>query len=124
MDGFSPKLPLIYDSEDGLYGLNKKISDTIRQNLKMLLLTNPGERIMDSNFGVGLRRYLFEQDTEDLRIRLTSKIQEQIKKYLNYIEIKEINISKPNSNEENLMFINIRYSVPSLSIIDELNINP
>ena len=38
-------------------------------------------------------------------------------------EIDEINISPPNSNEENTLFINIIYSIPSLSINDELNID-
>ena len=65
MQGYSPKLPLAYDStQDGNYALNKTLIDTIRQNLKMLLLTNPGERIMMPNFGVGIRTYLFSEDTE------------------------------------------------------------
>jgi phage baseplate assembly protein W len=124
MQGYSPKLPLMYDkAEDGLYGLNKTINETIRQNLKMLLLTNPGERIMDSNFGVGLRNYLFQQDTSEIRYELDSKIKQQVKKYLSYVQIEEINISPPNSNEENTMFINIRYTVPSLNLKDELNID-
>lgn len=125
MQGYSPKLPLQYDkAQDGIYGLNKTLADTIKQNLKMLLLTNPGERIMNSDFGVGMKKYLFENDTEEVRLRLISRINEQIKKYLDYVKIEEINISEPNSNEENLMFVNIRYSVPSISLYDELNINP
>ena len=63
MQGYSPKLPLVFDkTEDGPYGLNKTILETIKQNLKMLLLTNPGERIMNSDFGVGVRVFLFQQD--------------------------------------------------------------
>jgi phage baseplate assembly protein W len=123
MQGYSPKLPLLKDADDGLYGLNKTLLDTIKQNLKMLLLTSPGERIMDSSFGVGLRKELFEQDTQALREKINARIVSQINKYLNYIQIEEINISPPNSNEENLMFINIRYSIPTLNTNDELNIN-
>lgn len=125
MQGYSPKLPLAYDStEDGLYGLNKGILDTIKQNLKMLLLTNPGERIMNSDFGVGIKRFLFEQDTEVVREELQNRIVSQVKKYLNYILIEEINISQPGSNDENVMFVNIRYSVPSLNVNDELILYP
>ena len=59
MRGLSPKLPLTRNSETG-YSLNKTYRDMVKQNIKMLLLTAPGERIMDSNFGVGLKTYLFE----------------------------------------------------------------
>jgi phage baseplate assembly protein W len=123
MQGFSPKLPLIYDhTDDGLYALNKTLLDTIRQNLKMLLLTSPGERIMDSNFGVGIRKFLFEQDTFSVREELQNKIATQVALYLNFIVIEEIDISPPNSNDENVMFIKIRYKVPSINTNDELNI--
>lgn len=123
MQGFSPKLPLIYDhTDDGVYALNKTLIDTIRQNLKMLLLTSPGERIMDSNFGVGIRRYLFEQDTFSVREELQNKIATQVSLYLNFIIIEEIDISPPNSNDENIMYLRIRYKVPSINTNDELNI--
>mgnify|MGYP003354002300 CR=1 FL=1 len=32
----------------------------MKQNFKILLLTNPGERVHFPKFGVGLRNYLFE----------------------------------------------------------------
>jgi phage baseplate assembly protein W len=116
-------LPLIYDhTDDGLYALNKTLLDTIRQNLKMLLLTSPGERIMDSNFGVGIRKFLFEQDTFSVREELQNKIATQVALYLNFIVIEEIDISPPNSNDENVMFLKIRYKVPSINTNDELNI--
>ena len=58
--GISPKLPLIPDDVDGPYGLNKTLTESIKQNFRNLMLTIPGERIMIPDFGVGLPRYLFE----------------------------------------------------------------
>lgn len=125
MQGYSAKLPLTYDqAEDGVYSLNKTLLDSVKQNFKMLLLTNPGERIMDSDFGVGLRKFLFQQDTEETRAQIRSRIISQTRKYLNFIKIDEINISQPSSNEENTIFINIRFTVPALNVNDELNISP
>ena len=125
MQGYSPRLPLALDTtEDGVYGLNKTLLDTIRQNLKMLLLTNPGERVMDSSFGVGLKKYLFEQDVEEVREAIEGRILQQVNKYMSFVEITEINMSKPQSNDENLLFINIKFTVPVLNVNDELNLNP
>jgi phage baseplate assembly protein W len=124
MQGYSPKLPLARDKgEDGLYGLNKTILESIKQNLKMLLLTSPGERIMDSNFGVGVRRFLFEQDSEETREELENRIHSQVNKYLSFIKIDELTFSQPDSNNENLLFINLRYSIPSLGMNDEINLD-
>lgn len=124
MQGYSPKLPLVADkSEDGPYALNKTLLESIKQNFKMLILTNPGERVMDSNFGVGLRAMLFEQDVEEIREKINSRIINQVRQYMNFIRILEINISPPDSNEENTIFISIRYTVPTLNINDELNID-
>mgnify|MGYP000439218146 FL=1 len=62
MAGLSPKLPLTKDPQDG-YALNKEYVELVQQNLKMILLTAPGERIMEPEFGVGLRNYLFQNNT-------------------------------------------------------------
>lgn len=123
MNGFSPKLPIMYSKEDGVYTLNKTILDTIRQNLKMLLLTVPGERLTDIKFGVGLRRYLFLQDTDELRGTIQANIYEQVRKYLSYITIKDIIFNPAGSSVDNVLSITIRYTVTSLNINDELNIN-
>lgn len=124
MQGYSPKLPLTYDpTEDGLYSLNKTILESIKQNFKMLLLTNPGERIMEPEFGVGLKQLLFEQDVQNVRDILQNKIVSQTRKYLNFIALEQINISPPEQNEENIIFINIVYSVPLLKTRDELSLN-
>jgi phage baseplate assembly protein W len=122
MQGYSPKLPLLQSEEDGVYNLNKTILDTARQNLKMLLLTSPGERIMDKNFGVGLKNYIFSQDIRELRSSIESNVLNQVSKYLSYITINEIVFSEPNSNDENILFISIRYSIRTLNTNDELNI--
>ena len=59
MASFSVALPLCRDTTDG-FVMIKKFKTLVRQNLKMLILTVPGERIMDPEFGVGLKTYLFQ----------------------------------------------------------------
>ena len=90
MAGRSPKLPLGRDSQDG-YALNKTLRQVARQNLKMLILTSPGERIMLPEFGVGIRHYLFENATDEAFLTLRSRIMEQARMYLPYITINSVN---------------------------------
>ena len=51
--GISAKLPLAYVKSDGPYLLTKDLTENAKQNLKNLIFTNPGEKIMNSDFGVG-----------------------------------------------------------------------
>jgi phage baseplate assembly protein W len=50
----------------------------VRESLRVLLLTEPGERLMREAYGCGLRRYLFEPNTattrELIRQRITAAV--------------------------------------------------
>jgi phage baseplate assembly protein W len=121
--GYSPKLPISRDLDDG-YALTKSLEQVASQNLKHLLLTSPGERMMDPDFGVGLKRYLFEMRTEEVNYEINSKIREQVSKYLSYIVIQNINFEN-DSNNANLVNIMIIYNIlPSTrSIITEFRVS-
>jgi len=124
MQGHSVKLPLKQDPIDGLYNMNKTAIDSIKQNLKMLILTNPGERIMIPDYGVGLKRYLFEQKDQYTAANIENKIVEQISKYLNVVVVDQIIIGNSEDIIGNEISINVRliYSIPIISYSDELNI--
>ena len=64
--GFSPVIPLQKNDEDGFYVLTKTLAQNIKQNIKNLMLTSPGERVMISDFGVGLRNFLFQNNSAEL----------------------------------------------------------
>jgi phage baseplate assembly protein W len=116
--GLAPKLPLVYTEGTGPYVMMKEYVDVVKQNMKMLVLTSPGERIMIPEYGVGLRRVIFEQDTPDLRVALRSRITSQISRYMSYVVLQDLNIISSLDQSElpdNYMRINIDYFVPSLN---------
>ena len=123
--GISVKLPLSVG--DFGYNLNENYTDAIKQNFKNLLLTNPGERVMDLNFGVGLRRILFEPDSTSTRLDIYSSINKQVEIYMPFLEIVDINFSTPETNvfesDENSFFVVIVYRISSLKIQDQLDIS-
>jgi len=89
--GISPALPLVVDQVDGPYRLTKSIKQAIVQNFKNLVLTNPGERIMDPDFGVGIREYLFELEGPGVKQEIIEKINQQVNKYMSTtIQIRDI----------------------------------
>tara|TARA_R100000315_G_C5216838_1_gene129660 strand:- start:227 stop:607 length:381 start_codon:yes stop_codon:yes gene_type:complete len=123
MKGYSPKLPLSLDPQDG-FRLTRTLKEVTSQNLKMLVLTSPGERIMEPAFGVGMYNFLFELEIESTRTRLRERIFEQVNKYMPFVEITGISFSPTEGPEygPNSLGVTIRYAIPSLGESDILEI--
>jgi phage baseplate assembly protein W len=126
MSGITPKLPLIVDKTDGHYRLIKDYISLVKQNMKNLLLTSPGERIMMPDFGVGVRNFLFEQDSGELRGALSSRISAQTKKYMPFVKILNIDLYAGDDSQSvapNTLSVQIEYVIIPLQTIDKLEIN-
>jgi len=122
MAGYGVKLPLKRDSKDGFSLIKDQVSLT-KQNLKMLLLTSPGERIMDPFFGAGIRQLLFEPNSPHLSDEIRIRILEQVKQYMNYIEIEDLFIDNGSkNNNSNLISISLKYFIINFSISDILQL--
>ena len=94
--GLAPQLPL----RSSRFELIQTYEALVSQNLKMLILTSPGERVMDTRFGVGLKRFLFEMNDESTYEAIASKIREQVSQYLPFVEIQKIDFSTPENNPD------------------------
>ena len=116
MSGLAPRLPLVVDEIDGAYALIKDYVDLVEQNFKMLLFTIPGEKMMNPDYGVGLRRYLFENMLSQTitQSKVKSRILSQATKYMPYINIDLILFSMLES-EPNSIHIRIEYDIVPLN---------
>ena len=116
MYGIAPKLPISLHVGEGLQN-TLTIAENTQQNLKNILLTSPGERVMDPEFGVGLRNYLFENQSNALLGRLESAITDQVATYMPFVSIKHLTLDDSKSN---LLQISLRYSIAGVSSDDIL----
>ena len=91
--------------ETNMFSGTQTIMDQAKANLLNLLLTYPGERINLPNFGVGLKRLLFEQNInlENLKV----KIQTQANTYVPNIQVTNVQISM--SEDKHTIFITVTY---------------
>jgi len=118
MAGIAPKLPLTQDSRDG-YTLLKTTKTMVSQNLKMLILTAPGERVMDPDYGVGIKTYLFNSFNDSTYASIDLKIREQVEIYMPLIKIRRIAINGAHQ-DMNQLSISIKYSIPRIGATDLL----
>lgn len=118
MASIGPKLPLTLDSGDG-YTSIKTLRSMIKQNLKMVILTNPGERVMEPEFGVGIKQFLFENFQSDVYARIDERIREQVRTYLPVVSISRLEFGRLRQ-DENLLSLSLEYSIPDIGIRDLL----
>ena len=118
MAGLAPKLPITQDSGDG-YALLKTMRATIKQNFKMLILTVRGERVMDPDYGVGIKTYLFNSFNDSTYASIDLKIREQVEIYMPLIKIRRIAINGAHQ-DMNQLSISIKYSIPRIGATDLL----
>ena len=95
--------------------------DAIKNNLINYLLTNPGERIENPQFGAGLRIYIFSQISSGNLEYIQEDLQEKIKK--NFPEINLDSVEVLQNVNSNTIQVNINYSIPNTGINDTLELN-
>ena len=82
----------IQRGSDGYFAQSFKTFDQVRSNLKNLLLTKKGERILQPEFGSGLHDLLFNPATEKFEEDLENTINDAVTKWLPYVIVEDINI--------------------------------
>ena len=91
----------IQRGSDGYFAQSFKTFDQIRSNLKNLLLTKKGERILQPEFGSGLHDLLFQPATEKFEEDLETTINEAVAKWLPYVIVEDINIDISKEQTDN-----------------------
>jgi phage baseplate assembly protein W len=100
---------------------NYQTRDSIKNNLINYLLTNPGERIENPQFGAGLRIYIFSQISNGNLTFIQEDLQEKIKSNFPDISLKSVEVLQ--SINSNTIQVNINYSIPNTGINDTLELN-
>ena len=96
-------------------------SEQIKYNLINYILTDKGERVFQPQFGLGLRRKIFEQLTEETIDGLKGLITSGIESYFPNVQIQDISFTP--YADSNILSINFSYIVITTGVKDEITIN-
>jgi len=100
------KFPFI-PSELG-YVTNAVEVELAKSNLKQLLNTKPGERVMLPGFGCDLESLLFEPYDEELVIEAKDRVVDSITTYIPYLKLNKVQVSRSDQAS--------RFGIPTLVI--------
>ena len=99
-------------NRDGYFKTTKTTVESIKNNIKLLLQTQQGERVFQPSLGMNLKQFLFEQITEDTSIQIENNIVDVFETWLPFVELRDIQINTDNQHK-NKIDINITFNIKS-----------
>ncbi len=81
--------------------------DAVAQSIRIILDTEPGERVMRRGFGCGLRRYLMKPNTPATRSLIQSDVEGALLRFEPRIQLKEVAVDP--GDDPALVLIRISY---------------
>jgi len=116
------KVPLeISDDGNGYQTISEdQVKEAIEYDLKSILLTMKGERF-DRNFGVGLKKILFENFGTTSVGSLRASIAGQIQAYMPWLS--HFNVIVKKNVPKQTLFIEIKYKINEVGIVGHFNMS-
>ena len=93
--------------------------ENVRESIRVILGTEPGERVMLAAFGAGLRRFLFEANTVAARRLIQDRIIESLSRWEPRIRLESVIVEADASDARSAIAI-IQYSLIATQERDQL----
>ena len=78
----------------------------VRESIRLILLTEPRERLMREEFGCGLRQFLFEPNTPGTRALIRERIVRTLARWEPRVRVEDVTV-EPDPADERLIAITI-----------------
>ena len=95
------------EGSEGYFLSTTTTIEAVKNNVKLLLSTDKGERIFQPNLGIGLRRFLFEPITGETTLAIQNEIIDTFNFWLPFITVKDIQVETTSADGTNLNQISI-----------------
>ena len=92
---------------EGYFASTSTTIEAVKNNIRNLLNTERGERLMQPQFGINLKKFLFEPMSEESIVSIQDEILDTFQIWLPFVEIRDIqvNSSKVGLNSLNLNIV-------------------
>lgn len=92
---------------NGFFAVTYTTKEQVKSDLKNLILTNRGERLMQPEFGCNLRQAIFEQIGPETYDYIRNEIETAISVWLPYIIVDNVDVTSDATSKDNNR-INVR----------------
>jgi Bacteriophage baseplate protein W len=111
-------MPVDLDPRTGLVAISE-YEDNIRQSIRIILETAPGERVMRPNFGCGIHDLVFAAVDTTTMQRIRSVVEEALRRYEARVEVLGVTIDE-DATSEGVLLVEVEYRVRKTNQIGNL----
>ena len=97
-------------SNDGYFASTKTTMDAVKEDVKLLLLTQQGERLFQPLLGMNIRRFLFEQITENTVVEIENDIVDTFSRWLPFVQLNDIKVDITDQ-DRNKIKIDVKFNI-------------
>lgn len=88
----------------------------VEQSIRLILETEPGERLMRPAFGCGLRRYLMAPNTAETRALVQRSVRQAIERWERRVEVLRVEVlpapTDPSRIDVHIAYVLVRHGTP------------
>lgn len=95
--------------------------ENVRESMRIILLTAPGERLMREQFGCGIRQFLFEPNTATTRQLLRERIVQALSRWEPRAAVQEVTV-EPVAGEPRLAAVTIQFRLVATQALESLDL--
>ena len=96
------------NNKDGYFASTSTTIEAVKNNIRNLLNTSQGERLMQPSLGINLRKYLFNQMSEEMVASVQNDILDVFQFWLPFVEVRDIKVSSVDSTLKISIVFNIK----------------
>lgn len=93
--------------------------EDVRQAIRIILGSNPGERVMRPDFGAGLRSFVFEPVNTTTLALVKTRVEEALVDWEPRIDVEQVKV-RPDGVERNRILIEVSYRVRTTNALHNL----
>lgn len=111
-------MPVAIDPRSGIVAMAEYEED-IRQSIRIIVETAPGERVMRPNFGCGIHDLVFEAVDSNAMQRIRSSVEDALRRFEARIDVLDVTVDE-DANTQGELLIELEYRVRRTNQIGNL----
>ena len=104
-------------STEGYFASTSTTIEAVKNNIRNLLNTHQGERLMQPSIGIDLKRYLFEPISSEIILQIQNSILDLFEYWLPFVEVHDIQVFMNNNTLSVKIVFNIKQDPNTLESV-------
>jgi len=96
---------------EGYFASTKTTIEAVKNNIRNLIQTEKGERFLQPNLGINLRKFLFEPISLGLEDTIREDVLSTISTWLPFVNVTQLDINLIDSIDRNQIKINVTFNI-------------